>query len=103
MSTWLFDSHGHPIAFVSGTNVFARSGAFIGRLEGGEVWRGRYVGEIVRDSRLLYNTSKGSTVRGTPGTPGTPGMPGLPGSRGGIGMPGGYRDVDLDDDDDDDC
>jgi hypothetical protein len=97
MARWLYDSQGHPIAFVSRENVFSWSGRFIGKLDGNEIWHGRYKGEIVREDRFLYKLTKGSVIRGTPGTPGTPGIPGIPGSKGAIGMPAGYRDVDLDD------
>jgi hypothetical protein len=96
MSKWLYNSSGHPIVFINDNKVFSRSGKFIGRLEGNEVWHGRYKGEIVKKNRFLYKTSKGSVIRGTPGTPGTPGIPGIPGSKGSTGLPGGYRDVNLD-------
>jgi hypothetical protein len=95
MARWLFNSHGDPIAFVSGDKVFSRSGTFIGRFDRNEVWHGRYRGEVVKDDRFLYKQSKASVVRGTPGTPGTPGIPGLPGSRPTISLPAGYRDADL--------
>ena len=95
MANWLYDSRGKPIAFVSGGNVFSRSGRFLGRLEGNEVWHGTYIGEIVHEDRLLRRTGKARVRRGTPGTPGTPGIPGSPGSRGAIGLPAGYRDIEL--------
>lgn len=95
MAQWLFDSSGTPIAFINGDKVFSESGSFIGRLDGDEIWHGEYKGEIVKGDRLLYKTSKGSVIRGMPGTPGIPGIPGTPGSKGSIGLPGGYRDVDL--------
>ena len=97
MAQWLYDSHGRPIAFVKEDKVFSRGGSFIGRLDGVEVWHGRYKGEIVRGDRLLYKTGKGSVVRGTPGTPGTPGIPGTPGSKGSINMPSGYRNISNED------
>ena len=97
MSTWLYSSSGSPIAFISGDNVFSKRGDYIGRLEDSEVWHGSYKGEIVRGDYFLYNTNKGSVVRGTPGTPGTPGIPGTPGMRGAMATPGGYRDVQLED------
>ncbi len=96
MAQWLYDSGGHPIAFISGDDkVFSRRGRFVGRLDGNEVWHGRYKGEIVRGDMFLYKHGKGSVVRGTPGTPGTPGIPGVPGSRGSRGLPAGYNDVQL--------
>ena len=96
MSTWLYNSSGSPIAFISGDNVFSRSGRFIGRLEGHEVWHGSYCGEIVMDDRFLCKTSRGSTIRGIPGIPGTPGIPGIPGQKGGIAIPAGYQDIEID-------
>lgn len=94
---WLFNSHGNPIAFVSGENVFSKSGRFIGRLEGDEVLYGTYRGEICADDRLLVDQSREMVARAIPGTPGTLGIPGVPGSKGAIGVPRKYRDVDLDD------
>ena len=95
MSTWLYNSLGSPVVFVSGSNVFSKTGHFIGRLDGKEVWHGSYKGEIVGSNHFLYNMSRGSVIRGTPGTPGTPGIPGVPGNRGAIAVPAGYRDVNI--------
>ena len=98
MAQWLYDSLGDPIAFISGGDkVFSRHGHFVGRLDGNEVWHGRYKGEIVGGDLFLYRHGKGSVIRGVSGTPGTPGIPGIPGSRGSSGMPAGYDDVQLDD------
>jgi hypothetical protein len=96
MATWLYNSRGTPIAFLSGENVFSRTGRFVGRLDGNEVWNGRYQGEIVSGDTFLFRRGMSSVVRGKPGTPGTPGIPGTPGSRGGRGLPGGFDDVELD-------
>lgn len=96
MATWLFNSTGAPIAFIKDDKVFSAHSDFIGRLDGDEVWHGRYKGEIYRENRFLYKTSKGSIVRGTPGTPGRPGVPARPASKSSISMPSGYRDVELD-------
>ena len=95
MAKWLFNSQGAPIAFVSENKVFSRSGSFVGRIDGTEVWHGSYKGEIYGQERFLYKTSKGSVQRGTPGIPGIPGIPGLPGHKGGIAMPAGFRDAVL--------
>lgn len=94
MAHWLFDSRGAPVAFVNGDNVFSDRGRFLGKLDGEEVWNGRYVGEIRTGDRFLRRRSGKAVIRGRPGIPGTPGMPGRPGQRGAIGMPGGYEDVD---------
>ena len=95
MAEWFFDSGGSPIAFVSGDNVFSRSGQFVGRLEDGEVWNGHYVGEIVNGDRFLHKYGRSPVIQGMPGLPPSPGMPGLPGSRGAIGLLGGYTDVEI--------
>lgn len=102
MTKWLYNSSGRPIAFVVDDKVFSGSGSFIGRLDGNEVWHGSYKGEIVNDNRLLYKTTKGAVIRGTPGTPGTPGIPGTPGSISSIALPVGYRNVSVNEDDDED-
>jgi len=96
MARWLYDSAGRPVAFIKDNKVFSQSGRFIGRLDGNEVWHGSYKGEIVRDDRFLYKTTKGLVIRGMPGTPGIPGIPGIPGAKSGISVPAGYRDVELD-------
>ena len=59
MAKWLYNSRGNRIAFINEDRVFSRSGRFIGRLDGDEVWHGSYKGEIVKDNRFLYNTRKG--------------------------------------------
>ena len=97
MATWLYNSSGTPVAFVKGDTVFSKHGHFIGRVDGNEVWHGRYIGEILRGNRFFHNTRKSSVIRGTPGVPGTPGIPGLPGMKGYIALPAGYRDVELKD------
>ena len=38
MTRWVYDSAGRPIAFIKDDKVFSRSGRFIGRLDGNEVW-----------------------------------------------------------------
>lgn len=97
MATWLYGSSGTPVAFMQGDRVFSRYGHFIGRLDGDEVWHGRYIGEILRGDRLLHDTRKGLVIRGTPGVPGTPGIPGLPAMKAAIMLPPGFRDVELED------
>jgi hypothetical protein len=96
MARWLFSSTGKPIAFINADYVYSCSGHFIGRLNGDEVWHGSYKGEICKDDRFLYKTTKGTIIRGTPGTPGTPSIPGIPGNKGSISIPAGYRDVTVD-------
>jgi hypothetical protein len=95
MTTWLFDSRGEPIAFIKDDKVFSMHAGFIGRLDGDEVWHGRYKGEIYRENRFLYKMSKGAIIRGTPGTPGRPGTPARPARKPAISMPSGYREVEF--------
>ena len=97
MAKWLYNSSGTPVAFIRDDKVFSKHGRFVGRLDGDEVWHSRYIGEILRGDRFLYDTKKGSVIRGTPSIPGTPGIPGLPGLKGTIVPPVGYQDVELKD------
>jgi hypothetical protein len=93
MNRWLYDSHGHPVAFVDDDRVFSRRGRFLGYLDGDEVWHGTYKGEVVENDRLLYNRKKGGVIRGKSGTPGSPGVSGPPGSKSMISLPADFRDV----------
>lgn len=95
MVKWLYDSGGHPNAFLKGDKVFSKSACFIGRLVGDEVWHGSYRGEIVKDARFLYKLSKGTVLHGTAGVPGTPAQPSIPASKKSVRLPSGYRDIDL--------
>jgi hypothetical protein len=99
MARWLFSSTGCPRAFVHEDKVFLRSGRFLGRLDGNEVWHGRYRGEIVRGDLLLYKKGKGGLSRGTQGTPARPGIPRTPANRPSRSLPGGYRNIDSDSED----
>jgi hypothetical protein len=93
MDKWLYDSHGHPVAFVRDEIVFSRRGRFLGYMDGDEVWHGTYKGEVVGGDRLLYNRNKGGVIRGKSGIPGSSGAPGPPGSKGTITLPSGFRNV----------
>src|SRR5438093_6404244 len=93
MATWLYNSSGYPIAFIDQDNVFSKTGRFIGRLDGNEVWHGSYKGEIVLDDRFLYDVAKSSLTRSMSGIPGSPGIPGIPGSKGATGLPSNFQDV----------
>ena len=96
MANWLYNSNGRPIAFIKNDKVFSRSGKFIGRLRGTEVWHGSYKGEILRSNRFLFKTAKGSVTHATPATPPTPAIPATPPSKPSISLPAGYRDVEVD-------
>jgi len=95
MAKWFFDSNGTPIVFLRGNKVFSKSGDYIGRLKGNEVWHGSYKGEIVKGNRFLYRTTKGSVVHSPPSTPAGTSTPSSPSSKPGIALPSGYRDVQL--------
>ena len=96
MSDWLFNSQGEPVAFVHGDHVFSRTGKFLGNLDpDGTVWRGSYIGEIVRENRFLYKTTSQHSRRGPFGLPGTPAIPSIPASKHDNGLPSGFRDVEI--------
>jgi hypothetical protein len=63
MSRWLYSSTGIPIAFEADGLVYARSGKFLGRLDGTEVWHDRYVGEIVHGEIFVRKTFRPILVR----------------------------------------
>jgi hypothetical protein len=91
-----YDSRGQGIAFISGDTVFTKTGKFLGKLEGNEVWNNSYVGEIIEDDRLVFKTMHPLELIGLPGLPSLPGLPGLPGVKGPILLPIGYADLELD-------
>lgn len=96
MSDWFFNSKGQAVAFRSGRHVYWRTSRYLGELElSGEVWYGRYVGEIFDRDRLLYRINNGYGAVGMRGVPGTPGIPPIAGSPGSIAMPSGYSDLDI--------
>lgn len=91
---WLFDSRGLPVACRQGRHVFSPSGAYLGRLEGDELWNGSYRAELVRSDRLLRALAGRGEEREVPVPPPAPELPAAPaGCRGAIGIPVGFRDV----------
>lgn len=97
---YLFNSRGQHIAnFVNG-HLHSPQGSNIGHyLEHYGVFidmRGRYLGEIYADNRLLaHRSSPHRNVNyGIYGNYGNVGNYGNPGNYGSIGMPGGYEDAD---------
>lgn len=96
MVEWLFNSKGHPIAFVFGENVYSKGKRYIGFLQGNSVWYGSYKGEIIYGERLLYDTSK-SSLRGPMPLSSRPSVPSpqSPSSRGEISLPSGFRDIEF--------
>jgi hypothetical protein len=96
MDNWLFSASGDPVAFTNGDSVFLRSGRFLGKLIGQEVWKGSYQGEVVGVDRLVYRIAHNSAHRVIPGTPETPVFTGLPGNQGPITLPSEFREIDED-------
>jgi hypothetical protein len=98
---YLFNSRGKHIANVVGAGLHAPAGANIGHfVEGLGAFvdtRGRYLGEIVQNDRLMYRILAGneSVNYGVFGNAGNAGNYGNPGNAGSIGVIGGYRDLDV--------
>jgi hypothetical protein len=99
---FLFNSRGRYIAnFVNG-QLHSPSGSNVGHyLEQQGIFidmRGRYLGEIVHENRLMYNRSSGhrSVNYGSYGNYGNVGNFGSPGNAGSIGSIGGFEDIPLD-------
>lgn len=96
MTHWLFNSDGDAIAYLSGSAVYTPQGDFVGKLyDDKTIWNGEYIGEVVADDRLFYNTSKLYKNRSLPGMPTLPGFVGDPPIKPPHTAPLGYRDVDL--------
>lgn len=92
---YLYDSKGKHIANLVNAHLHAPSGQNIGHFLSNEKimidMHGKYLGEIVQSNRLLYNktSSYQNVIFGSYGNYGNPG------NCGSIGIPGGYRDVEL--------
>lgn len=98
---FLFDSRGRHIAnFVNG-QIHSPRGSNIGHyLEQQRIFidmRGRYLGEIVYENRLMHNrySSHRSANYGNYGNYGNIGNYGNPGNVGSIGSIGGFEDIPL--------
>ena len=94
LTPFLVYAIGQPVAFISGKNVFSRSGRFVGLLDGKEVWHGSYKGEIVKQNRFLQH-NKGLGYTWDAGHSWFPRYSGDTRLTGSISLPGGYRDVKL--------
>lgn len=101
--TFLFNSRGQHIANLVNGQLHSPRGKNIGHhLPEHGVFidmRGRYLGEIVFDNRLMYNRSSPHRrvnygVYGNYGNYGNVGNFGNPGNHGSIGMFAGYEDID---------
>lgn len=96
---FLFNSRGKHIANLVNGQLHAPSGQNIGHyLDGQNIFidmRGKYLGEIVHENRLLYRRNSGhqSTNFGNYGNYGNAGNYGNPGNAGSIGTVGGYEDI----------
>lgn len=99
--TFLFNSSGKHIANLVRGQLHAPSGRNIGHfLERQGIiidMRGRYLGEITRRDRLMYNNNSPhkNTNYGVYGNHGNVGNFGNPGRRGSIGTLSGYRDIET--------
>ncbi|MCR8848349.1 hypothetical protein NQ095_08040 [Rossellomorea sp. SC111] len=97
----LFDSRGQHIANFRNGQLHAPTGENIGHYrEREEIFidmNGRYLGEIIKENRLMYNNNSGHrhTNFGVYGNYGNIGNYGNPGNYGSIGFISGYSDVDL--------
>ena len=60
---WLYSSRGKPVAFVVDEFVYRSDGAYLGNLEGNQVFEFDYKGEIVFDDRLMHDRSKDARHR----------------------------------------
>lgn len=98
----LFDSHGKHIANCMSGKLHSPAGRHIGRLvKDRNVFvdvHGKYLGEIIRDNRLLYrrNSPHRSMNIGSLGNAGSIGNFGNPGTIGSIGSVSGYEDIPKD-------
>jgi hypothetical protein len=93
---WLYNSDGDAIAFIYGKHVYTQRGNFVGMVyDDHTIWNGDYVGTIMADDRLFYDTRRLTGNRGIPGTPGLPPFVGDPMLRGPYTCPLGFRDVDF--------
>jgi len=95
----LFSSRGEHIANLVNGRLHATTGQNIGHpMEGGQFFidmRGRYLGEIVREDRLMRNRNSPhqSVNYGSYGNYGNVGNYGNYGNRGSIGSIGGFEDI----------
>lgn len=102
MMEFLFNSRGQHIANKVNGHLHSTRGTNIGHfLENYNIFidmRGRYLGEILYNNRLVYRTNSPyrSTNFGSYGNYGNVGNYGNPGNHGSIGLPGGYKDIDPD-------
>ncbi|WP_246061789.1 hypothetical protein [Paenibacillus oralis] len=98
---FLFNSRGNHIANEVNGHLHSTSGKNIGHyLEKYNIFidmQGKYLGEIIYKNRLAYNNSNPyrSTNFGSYGNYGNVGNYGNPGNYGSIGLPGGFKDIEL--------
>ena len=98
---FLFNNRGQHIANEVNGQLHAPTGQNVGHyLKEYAIFidmRGRYLGEILYDNRLVYNRASPyrSTSFGVYGNYGNVGNYGNPGNYGCIGLPGGYEDIET--------
>ncbi len=99
---FLFNSRGKHIANEVNDQLHAPTGKNIGHyLEQQKIFidrKGKYLGEIVHNDRLMYNKTSPykSTNFGVYGNYGNAGNYGNPGNHGNIGSVGGFEDIPVD-------
>ncbi|WP_121663474.1 hypothetical protein [Metabacillus litoralis] len=96
---FLFNSKGQHIANLVNNHLHSPSGQNIGHYRETEKifidMRGKYLGEIINDNRLMYNNNSSykNVNFGSYGNYGNVGNYGNPGNYGSIGSISGYKDV----------
>lgn len=99
---YLFDSKGNHIANEVNGQLHATTGQNIGHFLPNYNFfidmDGYYLGEIILENRLMYQTNNDfkNTCFGNYGNYGNVGNYGNPGNYGSVGIIGGYKDVDKD-------
>lgn len=102
MAIFLFDLHGHPIAFRRTSEdkfLFDKHGHWIGWFPWGDNdaadKHGKYLGSVVGNRLLQRQTQPYRGYPGYPGYPGYAGYPGYPGYVGYAGHQAGYSDIEI--------
>jgi hypothetical protein len=99
LTEWLYDSRGIPIAFLAHNLVISNKREVIGDLRGysppgKDIWNGLYVGEIIKNNRLLFKEGEHGEDRGPTQIPNSiPEVPMVPKSIDPMDLPSGYRDL----------
>jgi hypothetical protein len=109
MSSWLFDSKGNPIAYLSDTDIFnpesdrdifSLFGTFLGKLnKDNEIWKRIYRGEVHNKNRLYVKASLKTSIKPrnlyneVPRS--NPIRPPIPDAISKLALPQGFEDIDI--------